>query len=191
MVQDFVHQPYPTVEKGTSSIMFIKWEVIFYCQSGLDFASNPCRLCQSFGYPKDSLREVCANSLEKWKAMWAIASTTKSTCIYLTTRSICEHIYTHQPSVPWFFKSPQLCVCVCVTPFVVNYGEFVGSSHCRFWRGWELWTHEPAMLGMNLRDETSYPPYVGITLRWTNIAMGNPPFEDVSPNKTGGFPLLC
>ena len=25
----------------------------------------------------------------------------------------------------------------------------------------------------------------------TNIALGNPPFEDVSPIKNGGFPLRC
>ena len=29
------------------------------------------------------------------------------------------------------------------------------------------------------------------TLQYTNIAMGNPPFEDVSPTRNGGFPLLC
>ena len=30
-----------------------------------------------------------------------------------------------------------------------------------------------------------------LTLRSTNIALGNPPIEDVSPIKDGGFPLLC
>ena len=29
------------------------------------------------------------------------------------------------------------------------------------------------------------------TLRQSNIAMENGPFEDVSPIKNGGFPLLC
>ena len=28
------------------------------------------------------------------------------------------------------------------------------------------------------------------TLRYTKIAMENPPFEDVSPTRNGGFPLL-
>ena len=28
------------------------------------------------------------------------------------------------------------------------------------------------------------------TLRYTNMALGNPPIEDVSPIKNGGFPLL-
>ena len=30
-----------------------------------------------------------------------------------------------------------------------------------------------------------------LTLPETNIAMGNPPFEDVSPIENGGIPLLC
>ena len=41
--------------------------------------------------------------------------------------------------------------------------------------------HPMAIIDLDLQD----------TLRQTNIAMGNPPFEDVSPIKNGGFPLLC
>ena len=152
--------PSTVSHRGKRNIMFIKWQVISYCQNGLDFGSNPCRLCQSFGYPKDSLREACANSLEKWKAMW-------SNCIYnkinlhLSYNKIHLRTYLHTSTIsPMIFLIPTV---VCVTPFIVFFSVFVGSSHCRFWRGWELWTHEPAMLGMNLRDETSYPAYVGIT----------------------------
>ena len=30
-----------------------------------------------------------------------------------------------------------------------------------------------------------------VTPQYSNIAMGNPPFEDVSSIKDGGFPLPC
>ena len=33
--------------------------------------------------------------------------------------------------------------------------------------------------------------YLFVTLQWTNIAMENPPFEDVFPIGKGGFPLPC
>ena len=48
----------------------------------------------------------------------------------------------------------------------------------------ENWMH--GMPGMKRTLEI-----IGDTLRQSNIAMENPPFEDVFPIQDGDFPLLC
>ena len=139
------------VHKVAGDILLPEW---------LRFWKQPLQIMPKFWLPKRQFERSMCKQFGEMKG-------NVSNCIYnkinlhLSYNKIHLRTYLHTSTIsPMIFLIPTV---VCVTPFIVFFSVFVGSSHCRFWRGWELWTHEPAMLGMNLRDETSYPAYVGIT----------------------------
>ena len=121
-----------------------------------------------------------------WRIWWRIGFCDERTInLWQSSR------YTFRPTAPKdisrrfpFFFWPSLRIFFAVRfdpPWEVdNIPAYLTS--------WSSWC---GSIFTSKRDSWSKLNLKYVTLRWSNIAMENPPFEDVFPIQDGDFPLLC